>query len=563
MPILEQIVTYNSSYFPANSTGSKSYTWAIYLSDGVTLANNTHYTLVNGTLPSSANINVQWHTVGDYKVKLTITQNECGSTTVSPPFDVPVTGDNVLPVGCVTYNYTGGGSGGTISYTFCDGISTETVAVAPGEVSSLCCLENPAPTITGTVTATLGSSCNPVSTFGKDMVLSYWLQDCNDFINCDADNYLFPNCNPHNYDTGLQSNSAEGRLKSYNRRDLLKPPFYANYHSVRNITNNQGFTGPTDYSVRFDQAAFDRTMAFVYEAGVKAVELYFYDDDSDVSEHIRYNQTTTSPLALSVQYCYALGALGYNSVTTMDRIVSHMAQSRYYKVGNRPVITVDNPEGDKFHVDRYIEASGATFVVDINEPGGGYYTQNPGYSGTIIFGPASGYVRSSGNTPNRLFLEYIKSRYAALNGGVIPYSIIEGTFFYHSGSGSFGQDAVSAYSVPHPTFNNDHSYQTLIDYNISQLTAMGTTAVVPTITAGFNNVKRDGQDPNYVNTPTEAELIAHFNAVKNANTNSPFYKSYSLGEAGESGQSNFLPRKNPDGSYDKTYINILKKILTS
>lgn len=564
MPIIEQITSYSSTYFPVNSTGGMLYDWGIYLDDNVTPANSSHYTLEVGSSLSDEEIHLRWHIVGDYKIRLNVTQENCGIFKNSNVLSVNVTGDSITPVGCVNFSYSGGASGGTISYTFCDGISVETVAVAPNEQSSLCCLESPAPTFTGTVTGSVAGDCTPVSTYNKDVILSYWLQDSNDFHNCSPGDPLYPNCNPNDYDTSLRSNGAEGRLKSYIRRDLLKPPFYAEFHEVRTIGDNTGFTGQTDYNVRFDQQAFDRTMAFIYETGVKAVELYFYDDDSDVAEHITYNQTTSSPFALALKYCYALGGLGYNVVPTMNRIVDHMGQSRYYKINNRPVLTIDGPEGQKFHVDRYIEQSGATWNVDANEPGGGYWSQNAGYSGQILFEPTAGFVRASGNTPNKRFIEYIVQRYSALNGGVIPYLVIEGTFFYHDGSGGFNQDAVSAYLNVHPTFNNDHSYQALINYNMSQLGSI-TQKIVPTITAGLNNIKKDGQEPNYVNTPTEGELLNHFDLV-NAyalGSNVDAVKSYSVGESGECGQSNFLPRKNPDGSYDKTYINILKKAITS
>lgn len=565
MPVIEQQVTYSSSVAPVNSTGAFYYFWQVLEEDGITPINppTSKFTITTST--NASQFGIIWHTPGNYRLKLRINQASCNEDTDTTT-PVVVIGDNVIPTQCKNFTYVGGSLGGTVSYTFCDGVSVETVAVDPGEQASLCCLESPAPVFTGTVTGNFTGDCNPTKTYNKDILLSYWLQDPNDFINCDTDSYLFPNCNPNGYNNTLASNGAKGRIKSYVNRGQIKPPFYATYHPVKTISTNDGSFGQTDYNVRFDQTAFDRTMAFCYEAGVTGIEFYFYDNDSDVGEHIDFNQNTTSPFALALKYCYALGGLGYYAKTTMDRIISHMAQDRYYKVGNRPVITIDAPQNSKFHVDRYIEQSGATWNVDSNEPGGGYWTQNPGYTGAILFSPASGFVRASGNTPNRRFIEYIQQTYSALHGGIIPYLVVEGTFFYYEDSENFGQDAISAYTLPHPDFNTDHSYQALINYNLSKLNSIP-NKIVPTITSGISNLNINGQQPNYVDVPTDSELENHFELVNNWNIANPtkadFDKIYSLGETGEGGKAIFLPKKNPDGSIDKKYINILKKVLTT
>lgn len=397
----------------------------------------------------------------------------------------------------------------------------------------------------------------PIRTYPKDIVLSYWLQDCNDWYNCDPINPYSPNCNSFGY-VG-QSNGAMARIKNYMRRDLTMPPFYATYHAVKTISGNDGNYGQTDYNVTFNQAAFDKCLEYAYECGAKAFDFYFYDNDADVSEHIRFNQTTTSPYKDSVQYYYTMGSFGYTAVTTMNRIVSHMAQSRYYKINNRPVLAIDNPSEKKFHIDRYILQSGATY-----NPSGDYYTQNAGYNGPIKFFPESGYVRASGETPVKNFFDYMNGQYLALYQQSI-YLITQGPFYYQDGNDpTFTEDAISAYSVPPPNMESDHTYSNLVTYNINTLNSILATnqTIVPVITTGFENIYIGGQEDNYTNAGTPAEIIDHMNRVKDvvrANSSKiPFVKIYSFGETNEAGGGALVPRKNSNGTIDKENITAVR-----
>lgn len=414
------------------------------------------------------------------------------------------------------------------------------------------------------VTAGGGRIPAPTYTYPVDVVASYWLQDTNDWVNCDSINPNYPNCVLPGY-AGV-SNGAKARISNYNLRSLTKPPFYAEYQPVHSINDNIGNSGNTDYNVNFNQIAFDKVLEYTYGAGIKALEFYFYDSDADVAEHIGYNQTTSSEYAADVKYFYAFGSFGYNASTTIDRIVSHMSQSRYYKIGNRPVITLDNPEENKFHVDRWIESYGATYHDTGQEQ---YYTENPGYSGQIIVAdrngpaPAIGFVPASGLTSSKIMIDNIRARYAALNSGVDPYLIVQGAYYYHDGSGGYSHEAVSAYSLP-PVNNwsSNHSYSNLINFNINALSNIinnTTKKVIPCITLGFINGDINGQLANYSDSATPAQLIDHTNQVKafvQANlANVPFIKYYSLGETIECGSGALVPRKNLNGTIDKSMLN--------
>ncbi len=401
----------------------------------------------------------------------------------------------------------------------------------------------------------------PIITYPKDIVLSYWIQDANDWLNCDPINPYYPNCNSFGYIA--QSNGAMGRIKNFMRRDLTKPPFYATYHPVKSIVGGDGSTGDTDYNVTFNQEAFDKTLAYAYECGAKAFEFYFYDNDADVSEHIKFNQTTNSPYKDFVQYHYAIGSMGYTAVTTMNRIVSHMSQSRYYKINKRPVLVIDNPNEKKFHTDRYILQSGATLKYD-NVENVNYYEQNADYTGPIKFFPEPGYVRSSGETPFQNFIEYINSQYKALHKQNV-YLITQGSFFYQDRNDTvLNEDAVSAYSAPPPNMTTDHSYSNLVAHNISTLNTILASGqrVVPVITTGFENIYINGQVEYYTNAGTPAEIIEHMNSVKDivrANLDKiPFVKIYSFGESNEAGGGALVPRRNLDGSIDKTMITAVR-----
>lgn len=414
----------------------------------------------------------------------------------------------------------------------------------------------------------------PTRTYPKDIVLSYWLQDCNDWLNCDNINPDFsgtPPCNPNGY-VGT-SNGADARIKSkmYRNSNSLNPPFYSTYHATKSIGTQVvngvvgGVIGEADYNVTFNQLAFDKCLEYAYKCGAKAFELYFYDNDADVSEHVKLNQTTTSPYKDHVQYCYAVGSLGYNAVTTMNRIVSHLQQNRYYKIDGRAVLTIDEPSQSKFHIDRYILQTGATFI---NEDGG-YWRQNADYNGEIRFSPATGFVQSSGSTPNSLFVEYIKSQYKAATTKDL-YVITQGAYYYDNGT-TIASDAVSAYSLPPSNWVNDHSYSNLITYNINTLNERFATSqnVVPVITTGFANLWAGESSPRqgYVDAATDNQIIEHMDKVKTvvkANSSKvPFVKIYSFGETAECGSSALIPRKLSNGNIDESKITAVRTAISN
>jgi hypothetical protein len=285
-----------------------------------------------------------------------------------------------------------------------------------------------------------------------------------------------------------------------------------------------------------------------------------------VADAIKLNRITTSPYKDFVKFFYDLGGLGYHAKVTMDRIVSEMGSARYYRVGLQPVLTVTDPTTSKFHVDRFILASGATFIDTGTEQ---YYTQNPGYSGPILFEAASGFVQSAGNTPILTMVEYMKTRYAAMHAGVQIYLILAGGYFYYDGPEL--KNATSGYTILPTTFSSDHTYQSLVNHNMGELmTLLGASkTVVPVLVTGCENFNINGRGPGYIVGGTPSEITAYLGQLKalinsGANINFiPFVKTYNIGETVEGGLSAPIPKKLPNGTIDTSIMDAIQTGLTN
>lgn len=515
MPDINQTVTYSAVKYPATAT-DVSYEWSLPLGGGTVLSPTN----------TGQNFQVNWTSTGAKQVKVILT-NSCTSEVIEKVNNVQVT------------------SGGRVG--------PET----------------------------------PIVTYPKDVFLSYWLGDPNDWKNCNSINPNYPDCNPVisgqqaidagrtvKYNPNAKTIGGETRIKTKARRDLTKPVFYSEYQAEETITNNNGESGLTDYNIKLTQAAYDECLEYCFESGAKGFNIYFYDEtDADVAEHIPLNRNSTSQYAPYVKFYYTLGSLGFRANPTIDRIVADMSNSRYYKINNKPVINIDTPEDTKFHVDRWILQSGATFHDDGTEQ---YWTQNSGYSGPIYIAdrngaaPAANTVPASGETPVMTIYQEISNRYASANGGVTPWMYISGGYFYHDNSGVSGNQATGAYCLPPSDFNVNHSYSNAITFSENQLNSVvANRNVIPTITTGFNNIGITGQQATYVDTPSAGELIDHLNRIKNiikSGTNAsrvPFVNVYSFGETTEAGGGALVPRKNPDGSIDKSMITAVRTALTN
>lgn len=408
------------------------------------------------------------------------------------------------------------------------------------------------------------ASPNPIPSgkFPVPVSISYWNQVPNDWVNCTQDNWRYPSCNFNGYDINLESNGARGAMALYSSigtKSESKPPFYSDYISTIDITskvNGGGVVGKTNYTAKFDQDAFNKTMQYVENAGINIVNFYFYDTDADVAEHITYNQSTTS----NISYHYTLGSLGYNAKTTMDRIISHMQQSRYYKISGRPVLENEEPSGMLFHVDRYIERAGATFINDGNEQ---YWKQNEGYNGTILFEPANGFVKASGNTSKQRCIEYINEQLKKVLGTSL-YTINSGGYFYYSDG--LPSDAVGTYLLTSSEDQTTHNYASLIKESVQRASEVKGN-IVPNITLGFGNIHYNGQVAGYLYPATKSEILEHISRIKDfVNKNKervPIVKFYSLGELGECGAGAALPRKNIDGSIDTSILDWIKEAISN
>lgn len=400
----------------------------------------------------------------------------------------------------------------------------------------------------------------PNGKMGVPLVVSWWLGDSNDWFNCSSDSWLYPNCNPAGYKG--RTNGGESRLKISAHLDKTLPPFYAHWLPLPLMIGNNDqsnlFNGLAKFNVKFDQAAFDKSLEYIYEAGIDVVDFYFYDPkDADVAEHVKYNMTTANYRAQKVKYYYTLGSLGYEAKVNLDLILQQMGTQRYFKQNGKPVLCIDSPSDSKFHIDRYILSEAATFVQDENES---YYKQIGNYEGPILFSPATGYVKASGLTPVRIMLDYLKAQCRQMFG-LEPYIIAQGGWFYYS-QNDIIHDAISAYTLPPTNFGVNHTYQNLINFNIDQLNGMGSKIVVPVITTGFENIWVDGQRAAFSNSATPNELKQHMTLVKNWITAHPglvpFVKIYSFGETSEAGSGALVPRLKLDGGIDDSMIKAVR-----
>jgi hypothetical protein len=392
-------------------------------------------------------------------------------------------------------------------------------------------------------------------------------------MDCEPDSGFFGNCNPNNYNPAINE-GAKSRIVITRHRNETRPPHYAVNHIPRSINYWSGGTEHTenaDVNFNYNQAAFDKDLEYIVRSGVNAVNLYYYDYDSPNSEHVRYYHSSISPYKNAIKFLYSFGGFGFNVNTTINRILLELQLPNYYKYNNKPAIVIES--GNHFHVDRYILASGATYVDDGIEQ---YYSQNAGYTGPILFEPTAGYVRSSGQTHKFLIINYLRTKFVNLTGSDLHITVQSlGHYYENSFTNELALNnyqAMGSYLVVPTDASTNHSYSNMIAFNLTSLNnilsngANNNQKISPCIAFGLANLSAEGVGVNRCNQATNNEIIQHFNSLKAlilSNINRfTWVNIYGFGEIGEQGDRAPCPRKNPDGSIDTETIDTINNAIT-
>lgn len=339
--------TYQALKSPVDSSGSFTYLWKIFLSDGVTESPSVNYAFQNETTATNTSIDLRFLTTGTFVLKVSTTQSSTScNVTKESTININVV-DGAGGSGCFTYGYGGGTSGGTITYSLCGGGLNEQLTVSPYETGSFCIKENSA-TFTDTVNLTKGNNCGQSSMAQvrqKGFYVSVWGNGGNTLTEFDGQG-------THNDECFMLSDS----------RFTEALPFFGTRTGVtRTVKVSDWWFNPTnnrreerfpklDRIVTVDYlittSVMDEIIEYMVRAGVQGFNFLFYSNSSILKQWRQMFVAAQNKRGLD--YYYYIEQIhdgGFNSypdnsvyATDIETIASEMYTLAYKKKNGRPVL---------------------------------------------------------------------------------------------------------------------------------------------------------------------------------------------------------------------------------